>query len=72
MKRNRNIENKPVYSKDDKVILKDTGREVKILDVRDGRDYSDIFRPDWKDGLEYEIIDEKGDVIYLHWWDFND
>ncbi len=59
---------KKQYSKGD--IVGYDGKEREILSVRDGRDYSDQFRPDLSDGLEYEIIDDAGDKIFLNWWDF--
>jgi hypothetical protein len=61
--------NKPEYSKGDTVIY--NGNETKIIEVSDSRDYSDMFRPDYKDGLEYTIIDENGEESCgFHWWDF--
>ena len=60
---------KQQYATDD--IVKYEGKETKILSVRDGRDYSDMCRPDFIDGLEYELIDSVGDSIFVHWWDFD-
>lgn len=61
---------KKQYSEGDIVKYKD--KERQILSIRDGRDYSDMFRPDFVDGLEYEIIDDDGDYTFLHWWDFEE
>lgn len=52
-------------------IAKYKGKETKILYVRDNRDYSNMCRPDFTDGLEYEIIDDVGDSIFVHWWEFD-
>jgi hypothetical protein len=30
-----------------------------------------MFRPDFIDGLEYEITDNEGDNIFVHWYDLN-
>lgn len=51
--------------------VKYEGKETKILSINDNRDYSDMFRPDFTDGLEYEIIDSEGDSILVHWWDLD-
>lgn len=64
------FKNKPEYTKGETVKLI-SGEEVTITEVIDTRDYSDQFRPDFKDGLEYSIITGNGEQSTgYRWWDF--
>ena len=64
------FKNKPVYHQGNFVILKETGKQVRIVSAKDNRDMSNQFRQDFKDGLEYGIIDHEGNAGLYNWWDF--
>ena len=63
-------EDKPVYKEGDELYCIPEKRNVKILKVNDDRDYSDQFRPDFKDGLIYDIKMNGESYTGYHWWHF--
>lgn len=61
---------KPIYEVDEELFCKTEGKNVVINEVNDGRDYSNQFRPDYKDGLVYDIEMDGECYTGYHWWDF--
>ena len=63
-------EDKPVYKVGEELFCIPENKNVKIDEVSDGRDYSNQFRPDYKDGLVYDIEMEGESYTGYNWWDF--
>jgi len=63
-------EDKPVYKTGEELYCIPEKRNVVIDEVIDGRDYSNQFRPDYKDGLVYDVLIEDDGYTGYHWWDF--
>lgn len=70
MKIKLSYEKKPIYKVGDELYCKIEGKNVIIEDVYDSRDYSNQFRPDYKDGLNYDILIDGGCFTGYNWWDF--
>lgn len=70
MKPKLNYEQKPIYKVGEELFCKTEGKNVVIDEVSDVRDYSNQFRPDYKDGLVYDIFVDGEYYTGYHWWEF--
>ena len=60
------FEYKPVFEIGNPVRIKETGMTGVITSAEDGRDMTNQFRPDWKDGMDYGVNDSYADY---KWWE---
>lgn len=65
------FEDKPDYNIGEKLHIND--KECEIISKEYNRDYSNPFRPDYKDGTEYEVRFSNGGLMNgLRWWNFDE